>query len=71
MIVAGRVVCTSCMESQALEDCEIPFSHSLECEARDDKFKNPWVALHDVLDCARGRPQLMLRSGLVLKRSSG
>jgi hypothetical protein len=53
MIVAGRVVFTNRMESQALEDCEIPFSHALECEARDE-IQNPWVALHDVLDCARG-----------------
>jgi hypothetical protein len=25
MIVAGRAVCTGCLESQALEDCESPF----------------------------------------------
>lgn len=28
MIVAGRAVCTGCLESQALEDSENPFSHA-------------------------------------------
>lgn len=46
MIVAGRAVCTSCMESQALEDCESPFSHADACVARDQESQQPWVALH-------------------------
>lgn len=54
MIVAGRVVCTGCLESQALEDCERSFSHARTCEDSDEKSKHPWVALHDILDCARG-----------------
>lgn len=53
MIVAGRVVCTSCMESQALEDCEKQFSHAHECNAESDDLM-PWIALHDILDGVRG-----------------
>lgn len=37
MIVAGRVVCTGCLESQALEDCERPFLHAGTCEASHGK----------------------------------
>lgn len=54
MIVAGRAVYTSCMESQALEDCESPFSHADACAASDQESKQPWVALHSILDSARG-----------------
>jgi hypothetical protein len=54
MIVAGRAVCTGCLESQALEDCESPFSHARTCEASGEQAKHPWRALHDILDCARG-----------------
>lgn len=54
MIIAGRVACTGCLESQALEDCEIPFSHAPACEASDEQTKHPWIALHDILDRARG-----------------
>ncbi len=53
-IVAGRAVCNGCLESQALEDCEIPFSHGNTCPARDAECLNPWTALHDILDSARG-----------------
>jgi hypothetical protein len=54
MIVAGRAVCTNCMASQALEDCESPFSHADACGASDQESKQPWVALHSILDSARG-----------------
>lgn len=54
MINAGRAVRTGCLESQALEDCESPFSHASICEASDEQAKHPWVALHDILDRARG-----------------
>ena len=54
MIVAGRAVCTGCLESQALEDCENPFSHAPTYEVGDVQAKHPWIALHDILDCARG-----------------
>lgn len=54
IIVAGRAVCTGCLESQPLEDCEKPFSHSRTCEVSDEESKYPWVALHEILDCARG-----------------
>lgn len=54
MIVAGRAVCTGCLESQALEDCESPFSHASKCEAIGEPAKHPWITLHDILDCARG-----------------
>ncbi|KPM68431.1 hypothetical protein HB13667_02240 [Pseudomonas putida] len=54
MIVAGRVVCTGCLESQALEDCERPFLHAGTCEASHGKKEYPWAALHEILDCARG-----------------
>lgn len=53
-IVAGRVACTSCMESQALEDCESPFLHTGTCPANDVGGHHPWVALHQILDNARG-----------------
>jgi hypothetical protein len=53
MIVAGRAVCTGCLESQALENCESLFSHAPTCEA-SEKANDPWIALHDILDCARG-----------------
>lgn len=52
-IVAGRMVCTDCMQSQALEDCETPFVHALECNA-SDVTERPWVELHGVLDRCRG-----------------
>jgi len=54
MIAAGRAVCTGCLESQALEDCEKQFSHAPTCEAGVEKFTHPWIALHDILDSARG-----------------
>lgn len=54
MIVAGRAVCTDCLESQALKDCESPFSHAPKCEASNEQTKHPWIALHEILDCARG-----------------
>jgi hypothetical protein len=54
MIVAGRVVCTGCLESQALEDCERPFSHARGYEGCAEKPMLPWAALHDILDRARG-----------------
>lgn len=53
-IVAGRAVCTACMESQALEDCETPFLHAQTCPASDVEGHHPWVALHYILDNARG-----------------
>jgi hypothetical protein len=53
MVVAGRVVCTRCLESQALTDCEKEFSHAIECNAELGD-NTPWVALHDILDRARG-----------------
>ncbi len=54
MIMAGRAVCTSCLESQALEDCERHFSHAPKCDASDEQGKQPWITLHDILDRARG-----------------
>lgn len=54
MIVAGRAVCTGCLENQALEDCEAQFPHAHSCELGDGEFERPWVALHAILDCARG-----------------
>jgi hypothetical protein len=53
-IVAGRMVCTTCLESQALEDCETLFAHALECEAVTGGDQQPWATLHDILDQARG-----------------
>lgn len=54
MVIAGRAVCTGCMESQALEDCEGPFAHADACAASDQESKHPWCALHHILDTARG-----------------
>lgn len=54
MIVAGRAVCTDCLESQALEDCQRPFCHPRTCEAIGEDAKHAWVVLHAILDCARG-----------------
>jgi hypothetical protein len=54
MIVAGRAVCTGCLESQALENCESPFSHAYACETSDEKSQYPWIELHAILDSARG-----------------
>ena len=54
MIVAGRAVSTSCIENQALEDCESPFLHADNCPASDVEGHHPWAALHDILDSARG-----------------
>ena len=54
MIVAGRAVCTNCMESQALKDCENPFAHAETCAVSDLESKHPWVVLHYILDTARG-----------------
>jgi hypothetical protein len=54
MIVSGRSVCTSCLESQALEDSEQMFSHADACAVSDEGNLYPWVALHDILDSARG-----------------
>lgn len=54
MVVVGRAACTGCLESQALEDCESPFSYAPTCEASDEQVKHPWTALHDILDRARG-----------------
>jgi len=53
-IVAGRAVCTGCMESQALEDCESPFLHADTCPASDVEGHHPWAALHHILGSARG-----------------
>lgn len=54
IIVAGRAVCTGCLESQALVDCESLFFHAPTCEAGHDQTQHPWVELHDILDRARG-----------------
>lgn len=54
IIVAGQAVCTGCLESQALGDCDRQFSHAHTCEVSNDQSKYPWIALHDILDCARG-----------------
>lgn len=54
MFVAGRAVCRGCLESQALENCERPFPHALPCELSEGSSDHPWVALHDILDRARG-----------------
>ena len=53
-IVAGRAVCICCLESQALEDCETPFLHADTCGGSDVEGHHPWVALHHILDNARG-----------------
>lgn len=53
VIVAGRVVCTECMESQALKDCESEFFHARDCDAKACGLM-PWITLHDILDTARG-----------------
>ena len=53
MIVAGRAVCTECLESQALEDSEARFIHASDCKP-DSAEPLPWVALHDILDATRG-----------------
>lgn len=53
-IVAGRMVCTDCMQSQALEECETPFARAAECNAVTGGDQQPWVTLHDILDQARG-----------------
>lgn len=52
-IVAGRAVCTACMESQALEDSEASLIHASDCKRKSAELR-PWVALHDILDAARG-----------------
>ena len=52
-IVAGRMVCISCMQSQALEDCETPFGHAPECKTAAIEL-HPWVGLHRLLDRYRG-----------------
>jgi len=52
-IVAGRAVCTACMESQALEDSEVSLFHASDCKLESAELR-PWVALHDILDAARG-----------------
>ncbi|WP_285348463.1 hypothetical protein [Pseudomonas sp. ME-P-057] len=54
MIVSGRAVCTSCMESQALEDCEKAFCHADTCAVSNQESKHPWGSLHVILDYARG-----------------
>lgn len=54
MIVAGRAVCTGCLESQAMKDCESPFFHARVCDVSDEKSKHPWNELHEILDSARG-----------------
>lgn len=54
MIVAGRAVCTGCLESQTLRDCKGQFFHASTCEASGEEAKHPWAALHEILDFARG-----------------
>jgi hypothetical protein len=51
MIIAGRAVCSDRLESQALEDCEKPFSHAPVCESKGQQSDPSWVALHEILDC--------------------
>ena len=53
IIVAGRAVCTHCMESQPLKDSEASFVHAGDCTP-DSAELRPWVALHDILDAERG-----------------
>lgn len=53
-IVAGRMVCTDCMQSQALEDCEAAFAHDPECKAATGGAQQPWADLHSILDRYRG-----------------
>ena len=42
------------MESQALEDSESPFLHADTCPASDVDGHDPWAAMIDILDSARG-----------------
>jgi len=53
-IVAGRMVCTDCMQSQALEVCEAPFAHAPECKAATGEDQQPWADLQRILDWYRG-----------------
>jgi hypothetical protein len=53
MIVAGRAVCTECIESQALEDCEGHFVHAGDCNSVSAEPR-PWVTLQEILDATRG-----------------
>lgn len=54
VIATGRAICTSCMQSQALEDFETRFAHASEWKAAGGGDQQPWVALHDILDQTRG-----------------
>jgi hypothetical protein len=53
-ITAGRAVCTDCMQSQALEECDTPFAHDPECKAATGGDQQPWADLHCILDGHRG-----------------
>ena len=53
-IVAGRVVCTDCLQSQALEECETPFAHEPMCKAATGGDQQPWADLQNILDMHRG-----------------
>jgi hypothetical protein len=53
-LVGGLVVCTGCMRSQPIYQCEQAFFHEPGCKAKDTVETLPWAELHQILDCERG-----------------
>jgi hypothetical protein len=53
-LIGGIVVCTGCMNSQTIKQCEEPFPHEPGCKAKDEVTERPWAELHQILDDERG-----------------
>ena len=54
LLAKGRVICSECMSFQDLGDADQVFQHSDACRYREVGLIRPWVALHEILDSARG-----------------
>jgi hypothetical protein len=53
VLVGGRVVCTECKASQALDDEDKVFPHAAMCCHDEKAAQYPSESLHDTLDMQR------------------
>ena len=54
LIAKGHVVCTRCLRTQPMSSAGSPFPHQAGCRHISSTYGRPWIALHNILDQARG-----------------
>lgn len=53
-LVAGKVICSTCLREQEVMDAEEAFLHRDGCVHKESDLTRPWAVLHSILDSARG-----------------